>query len=91
MKQWFCELALNVIFHIVAGKKDFGGDATNNDKEAQKYIKTIRKFLRLIGTYTVADDIPLLRWFDFGGYEKDMKTNFQRIGLFNRRMVRRTS
>ncbi|CAL0308345.1 unnamed protein product [Lupinus luteus] len=62
MKQWFRELALNVIFHIAAGKKDFGGDATNNDKEAQTYIKTIRKFLRLIGTYTIADAIPLLRW-----------------------------
>ncbi|CAL0308349.1 unnamed protein product [Lupinus luteus] len=79
MKQWFRELALNVIFHIAAGKKDFGGDATNNDKEAQKYIKTIRKFLRLIGTYTVADAIPLLRWFDFGGYEKDMKKTFKEL------------
>ncbi|OIW17315.1 hypothetical protein TanjilG_22427 [Lupinus angustifolius] len=79
MKQWFRELALNVTFHMFAGKKYFGGDATNNDKESQKCIKTIREFLRLVGVYTVADAIPFLRWFDFGGHEKAMKKTFKEL------------
>ncbi|KAF1869698.1 hypothetical protein Lal_00017274 [Lupinus albus] len=79
MKQWFRELAFNVTFHMFAGKQDFGGDAITNDKEAQKCLKTIREYLRLVGVFTVADAIPLLRWFDFGGHEKAMKQTFKEL------------
>ncbi|CAL0308351.1 unnamed protein product [Lupinus luteus] len=79
MKQWFRKLALNVTFHMFAGIEDFAGDTKNNNKEAQKYLKTIREYLRLVGVYTIADAIPLLRWFDFGGHEKAMKKTFKEL------------
>ena len=37
--------------------------------------------MRLVGVFTVADAIPYLRWFDFGGHEKAMKENIKQLDI----------
>ena len=49
------------------------GATTMNDEEAQRCLKAVEEFMRLLGVFTVADAIPFLRWFDFGGHERAMK------------------
>ena len=46
---------------------------TMDDEKAQRCVEAVKEFMRLMGVFTVADAIPFLRWFDFGGYEKAMK------------------
>ncbi|KAK7316391.1 hypothetical protein VNO77_35404 [Canavalia gladiata] len=72
LKQWFSQLTFNIVLRMVIGKRYFS--ATNvHDEKAQKIIKTVEEFMRLLGVFTVADAVPCLRWFDFFGHEKSMK------------------
>ncbi|KAG6672268.1 hypothetical protein I3842_16G049600 [Carya illinoinensis] len=72
MKQWFGDLALNVVLRMVAGKRYFGAAATA-DKEAQRCQKAFREFFHLMGQFLVGDAIPYLGWMDLGGHVKAMK------------------
>ncbi|KAG4911558.1 hypothetical protein AAZX31_19G014100 [Glycine max] len=72
LKQWFSQLTYNMVLRMVVGKRLFGA-RTMDDEKAQRCVKAVKEFMRLMGVFTVADAIPFLRWFDFGGYEKAMK------------------
>ncbi|KAL2455938.1 Cytochrome [Abeliophyllum distichum] len=58
---------------MVAGKRYFGATADGDKIEARQCQKVLREFFHLAGIFIVADNIPYLRWFDVGGYEKKMK------------------
>lgn len=73
MKQWFAELTLNMVLRMVVGKRCFGDVGESNKEEAKRILENIREFMRLIGTFTLGDGVPFLRWLDYGGHEKAMK------------------
>ncbi|KAL3509886.1 hypothetical protein ACH5RR_029287 [Cinchona calisaya] len=73
MKQWFEDLTLNVILRMVAGKRYFGDVDLSEDREARKCQEVLKELFRLIGLFLVSDSIPLLKWLDWGGYEKKIK------------------
>lgn len=68
MKQWFENLIMTIIVRMLFGKE-------HDLEEGKRARKAIRKMFKLFGTFFVADFLPLLRWFDIGGYEKEMKEN----------------
>jgi cytochrome P450 len=68
MKQWFGDLALNVVLRMVAGKR-YSGD----DEDARRCQNAFREFFQLMGQFVVGDAIPYLGWLDLGGHEKAMK------------------
>ncbi|KAL1344129.1 cytochrome P450 CYP82D47 [Arachis hypogaea] len=70
MKKWFGELMLSMVLRVVAGKRYFGG---SDEEEAQRFLKTMREFMRQLGLVVVGDAVPWLRWLDLGGHEKAMK------------------
>ncbi|WVZ14725.1 hypothetical protein V8G54_012291 [Vigna mungo] len=72
LKQWFSRLAFNMVLRMVVGKRYFGGENLDDEK-AQRCVKAVEEFLRLLGVFAVGDAIPWLRWLDFGGVEKAMK------------------
>jgi len=72
LKQWFSRLAFNMVLRMVVGKRYFGGE-NMDDEKAQRCVKAVEEFMRLLGVFAVGDAIPWLRWFDFGGLEKAMK------------------
>ncbi|KAG5543326.1 hypothetical protein RHGRI_016155 [Rhododendron griersonianum] len=37
------------------------------------FPEAFKPFFDLMGTFTVVDAIPFLKWFDFRGYEKEVK------------------
>jgi len=72
LKQWFYHLVFNMVLRILVGKRYFGGENLDDEK-AQRCVKAVEEFMRLLGLFIVGDVIPWLRWLDFGGYEKAMK------------------
>jgi len=72
LKQWFSHLAFNMVLRMVVGKRYFGGENLDNEK-AQRCVKAVEEFMRLLGVFAVGDAVPWLRWFHFGGHEKAMK------------------
>ncbi|KAJ1390457.1 Cytochrome P450 [Sesbania bispinosa] len=73
LKQWFSQLTFNMILRMIAGKRYFGTMDVANEKEAERFLKGLNKFLCLLGVFTVGDAVPSLRWLDLGGHEKAMK------------------
>lgn len=73
MKQWFGDLALNVIFRMVAGKRYFGTGLKGHDKEARRCQRALREWFHLFGVFVFKDAVPLLGFLDLGGQEKAMK------------------
>ncbi|RYQ80487.1 hypothetical protein Ahy_Scaffold1g106869 isoform L [Arachis hypogaea] len=69
MKQWFGDLAFNIILRMVSCKRYFGEES----EEARKYKKAMRECVRLFGVFVLSDAIPSLGWLDFNGHEKAMK------------------
>ncbi|KAK7364505.1 hypothetical protein VNO80_13219 [Phaseolus coccineus] len=79
LKQWLKEVAFNVVLRMVAGKRYFGETAVVEEGEAQICLAAFKEYMRLLGVFAVGDAVPWLRWFDFGGHERDMKENFKEL------------
>ncbi|KAG4914508.1 hypothetical protein JHK87_052065 [Glycine soja] len=73
LKQWFYHLTFNMVLQMVVGKRYFSATTVDDQEMAQRCVKAVKEFMRLIGVFTVGDAIPFLRRFDFGGHEKAMK------------------
>ncbi|KAG5062464.1 hypothetical protein AAZX31_02G074200 [Glycine max] len=80
MKEWLKELSFNVVLRMVAGKRYFGDTAVVDEDEAQRCLKALREYMRLLGVFAVADAVPWLRWLDFK-HEKAMKENFKELDV----------
>ncbi|XP_058220943.1 cytochrome P450 CYP82D47-like [Rhododendron vialii] len=65
MKIWMEDITLKLTAGVIAGN----GRINVNDR----FREAFKPFFDLMGTFTMADAIPYLRWFDFGGYEKEVK------------------
>ncbi|MED6217852.1 hypothetical protein PIB30_021493 [Stylosanthes scabra] len=59
LKKWFHELAFNTALRIVAGKRYFGETAVVKEDEAQRCLKALREYMRLIGVFTVVSGYKL--------------------------------
>nr|BBD34763.1 putative cytochrome P450 [Eschscholzia californica subsp. californica] len=94
LKHWFADLTLNIIVKLIAGKpghyhvdKYYTTSSSNmriEDKVAEaarRYHKQFRDYFRLVGQFVVGDAVPILRWLDLGGYEKEMKITRRDLGV----------
>ncbi|CAI8618262.1 unnamed protein product [Vicia faba] len=79
MKKWFGDIAINVLFRMVVGKR-FDVD----EEENRRIRKTLRDFFDLSGSFVVSDAMPYLRWLDLDGKEKEMKKTAKELDEFVR-------
>jgi len=77
MKEWFGDIAINVVFRTVMGKR-FDGD----EEENQRIRKMIRDFFHLSGSFVLSDSLPYLRWLDLDGKQKQMKKTAKELDDF---------
>jgi len=77
MKEWFGDIAINVVFRTVMGKR-FDGD----EEENQRIRKMIRDFFDLSGSFVISDTLPYLRWLDLDGKQKEMKKTAKELDEF---------
>ncbi|KAL5571724.1 hypothetical protein UlMin_021321 [Ulmus minor] len=73
MKKWFGDIALNVSFRIIFGKRFLGTSSNEESEENDRCRRALRDFFALAGTFVASDAIPWLGWLDMGGYEKLMR------------------
>ncbi|KAL8092263.1 hypothetical protein AgCh_034526 [Apium graveolens] len=67
------ELSLNIIMRMIGRDKHFGEDV-DNKAETMHAREIILKVLSQGGVSHAADFVPLLRWIDYDGYEKEVMT-----------------
>jgi len=79
MKEWFSHLTFNMVVRMVVGKRYFGVVHVEGKEKAERFMRNVREFMNLMGTFTVADGVPCLRWLDLGGYEKAMKATAEEM------------
>ncbi|KAA8538476.1 hypothetical protein F0562_027978 [Nyssa sinensis] len=75
MKKWFGDMTLNLIRRIV------GRETNTASWEGDWCRKKMKEFFELMGTFTVSDALPFLRWLDIGGYEKAMRKTAKELDL----------
>lgn len=82
MKKWFGDIALNVIYRIIVGKRYVRNTSSNEAEEDDPWRDSIRKWFELAGKFAVSDAIPSLRWLDLGGIEKAMKNTMKELDYY---------
>ncbi|MGD7340651.1 cytochrome P450, partial [Ralstonia pseudosolanacearum] len=74
MKKWFGDLTLNVMLMMIVGRKYSG-----EDDSSKRFRVGMRSFMRLMGIFVPGDAFPILRWFDIGGYRKQMRSTIKEL------------
>nr|QTI96766.1 deoxyshikonin hydroxylase [Echium plantagineum] len=74
IQQWLLDIALDLMMRTVIGKQTSGGSSNNiAEEERRRWKKMMEETMRLMFMPVLSDSIPLLKWFDIGGVEKEMK------------------
>ncbi|CAI9758512.1 unnamed protein product [Fraxinus pennsylvanica] len=74
LKSMLSELSFNIIMRMVAGKRYFGEDDDND--EGKHFRELIDEAFALGGASNPGDFLPLLKWIDYKGFQK----NLARVG-----------
>ncbi|CAI9752883.1 unnamed protein product [Fraxinus pennsylvanica] len=80
LKSMFTELSFNIIMRMVTGKRYFGEDEDN--KESEHFRELIGEVFELGGVSNPGDFLPLFRWIDYGGYEKNSARLGEKMDAF---------
>ncbi|KDP32015.1 hypothetical protein JCGZ_12476 [Jatropha curcas] len=68
LKSMLQELTFNIMMRMVAGKRYYGDDVSN-EEEGKEFRKLMKEVLAYAGASNPADFLPILHWID-GGYLK---------------------
>ncbi|KAJ4845872.1 hypothetical protein Tsubulata_038404, partial [Turnera subulata] len=80
LKSLFQELTFNIMMRMVAGKRYYGDDAT--DEEAKLFRETMAEVVSFGGASNPGDFLPILNWIDGGDFEKRVKTLAKKMDKF---------
>nr|QTI96763.1 deoxyshikonin hydroxylase [Lithospermum officinale] len=72
MQQWLLDIALDLMMRTVIGKQTSEGSNNVDEEERRRWKKMMEDTMRLMFMPVLSDSIPLLKWFDIGGVEKEM-------------------
>ncbi|KAK6267314.1 hypothetical protein QUC31_018151, partial [Theobroma cacao] len=84
LKSMLAELTFNNIMRMVAGKRYFGDEVTN-EAEAREFRGLIAEVFKNGGATNPADFLPMLNWF--GQYEKKDKELGKRMDGFLQKLI----
>ncbi|OMP03842.1 Cytochrome P450 [Corchorus olitorius] len=85
LKPLLRDLALNNIVRMVAGKRYFGDEVTN-EAEAREFKELIAEIFKSGGVANPVDFFPILNWFG-RGFEMKVKELAKRIDEFLQRLI----
>ncbi|GFZ21444.1 cytochrome P450, family 81, subfamily D, polypeptide 8 [Actinidia rufa] len=71
LKSKFSELTFNIIMRMIAGKRYYGDDLADCE-EAKEFRELVSEAFEYGGASNPADFLPVLRWIDFKGFEKNL-------------------
>ncbi|GFZ18790.1 cytochrome P450, family 81, subfamily D, polypeptide 8 [Actinidia rufa] len=78
LKSKFSELTFNIIMRMIAGKRYYGDDLADCE-EAKGFRELVSEAFKYSGVSNPADFLPVLRWIDFKGFEKNLAKLHKRI------------
>ncbi|KDP32014.1 hypothetical protein JCGZ_12475 [Jatropha curcas] len=81
LKSMFQELTFNIMIRMVAGKRYYGDDVSN-EEEAREFRKLMKKVVAYAGASNPADFLPILNWIDGGYLRKRIKGFAKRFDNF---------
>ncbi|TYH38076.1 hypothetical protein ES332_D12G085600v1 [Gossypium tomentosum] len=73
LKSVFSELTFNIIMRMMAGKRYFGEEATQNSDEGRRFREMIKELFELAVSSYPGDFLPILQLVDYDGYIKRIK------------------
>ncbi|KAH1072988.1 hypothetical protein J1N35_025316 [Gossypium stocksii] len=73
LKSVFSELTFNIIMRMMAGKRYYGDEATQNSDEGRRFRKMIKELFELAVSSYPGDFLPILQLVDYDGYIKRIK------------------
>ncbi|KAG8474710.1 hypothetical protein CXB51_031290 [Gossypium anomalum] len=73
LKSVFSELTFNIIMRMMAGKRYFGDEATQNSDEGRRFREMIKELFELAVSSYPGDFLPILQLVDYDGYIKRIK------------------
>ncbi|PON49939.1 Cytochrome P [Parasponia andersonii] len=73
------ELTFNIIMRMVAGKRYYGDDVTD-EEEARQFREILKEIFENGGAGNPGDFLPILNWI--GGFEKRLQRLSKRTDLF---------
>ncbi|CAK9183278.1 unnamed protein product [Ilex paraguariensis] len=74
------ELSFNVVMRMISGKRYFGEDEGN--EEAKHFRGLIKEAVRYGGASNPGDFLPVLRWIDYKGLEKNLAKLSEKMDVF---------
>ncbi|KAF3440217.1 hypothetical protein FNV43_RR18500 [Rhamnella rubrinervis] len=95
MKTLLSELTFNIIMRMVAGKRYYGDDVSDED-EARRFRETMKEVVANGGASNPGDFLPILNWFGRKGFENRIRTVAERMdamlqGLIDEHRTRKVS
>ncbi|XP_077230983.1 cytochrome P450 81Q32-like [Tasmannia lanceolata] len=83
LRSKLCEVTFNNITRMVAGKRYYGDAGGIQDKvEAKQFQELISATFKFSGASNAGDFLPLLRWIDYKGIEKNMSIISKKMDKF---------
>ncbi|KAJ7529446.1 hypothetical protein O6H91_15G050700 [Diphasiastrum complanatum] len=79
-------LGMNVMTHMLLGKKYFGAQSVGA-VESSEFRNLIHDQFWLLGVFNVGDYLPYLRWLDIHGYDRRMKEVGRRMDQFHASII----
>ncbi|KAL3514412.1 hypothetical protein ACH5RR_027129 [Cinchona calisaya] len=77
LRSKFLYLTLNITMRMIAGKRYYGKDVTN--EEARQFQEVIRDMVEFHGTANLEYYLPIFQWIDIKGLKKSMVTVMKKM------------
>ncbi|KAF3965641.1 hypothetical protein CMV_010185 [Castanea mollissima] len=88
LKSMLLEMTFNNIMRMVAGKRFYKyGEDVKDEEEARQFRRIIKELIGFGGASNPAEFVPILRWMDYGGLEKKLKSLSKRMDEFLQALI----
>ncbi|KAL7231680.1 hypothetical protein ACSBR2_009836 [Camellia fascicularis] len=81
LKSKFYELTFNIVMRMIAGKRYYGDDLSNYE-EAKEFRELVIEAFEYGGPSNPGDFLPVLRWIDCQGFEKNLGRIHKKVDAF---------
>uniref|UniRef100_A0A7N2R767 Cytochrome P450 n=1 Tax=Quercus lobata TaxID=97700 RepID=A0A7N2R767_QUELO len=88
LQSMLLEMTFNSIMRMVAGKRYYRyGENMKDEEEARQFRRIIKESIGFGGASNPAEFVPILRWMDYGGLEKKLKSLSERTDEFLQALI----
>ncbi|KAK7830489.1 cytochrome p450 81e8 [Quercus suber] len=88
LQSMLLEMTFNSIMRMVAGKRYYRyGEDVKDEEEARQFRRIMKEITGFGGASNPAEFVPILRWMDYGGLEKKLKSLSKRTDEFLQTLI----